>query len=56
MYLLCTSRGDCWCSTDQETEIKEGSIVRLRIMGITIEAGAISAIGTIKDNYLGLYE
>mmetsp|Transcript_5306 Transcript_5306/g.5459 ORF Transcript_5306/g.5459 Transcript_5306/m.5459 type:complete len:174 (+) Transcript_5306:91-612(+) len=48
-------RGDCWCSEDQEVEIKETSIVRLRIMGLSIEAGCISAIGTIKDGYLGLF-
>ncbi|CAM9659174.1 unnamed protein product [Ectocarpus fasciculatus] len=49
------AKGDCWCSEDQEVEITEGSIVRLRIMGVTVDAGAISAIGTIKDNFLGLY-
>ena len=73
--MLCCriDRGDCWCSDDQEVEISEGSIVRLRIMGVTVDAGAIvsytnvcivlyvinlmmlqSAIGTIKDNYLGV--
>mmetsp|Transcript_17886 Transcript_17886/g.26396 ORF Transcript_17886/g.26396 Transcript_17886/m.26396 type:complete len:175 (-) Transcript_17886:183-707(-) len=50
------TRGDCWCSDDQEVEIREGSVVRLRIMGITVEAGAVGAVGTIKDNYLGHYE
>jgi hypothetical protein len=35
------NRGDCWATDDQEIEIKEGSIVRLRIQGLTIEAGAI---------------
>jgi DNA-directed RNA polymerase subunit E'/Rpb7 len=33
---------------------KTGSTVRLRIMGVTIDAGSITAIGTIKDDYLGL--
>ena len=35
------TRGDCWCSDAQEVEIREGSVVRLRIMGITVEAGAV---------------
>lgn len=38
------ARGDCWCSDDQEVEISEGSIVRLRIMGVTVDAGAIVSI------------
>ena len=46
--------GDCWKSDDGEITIREGSIVRLRILGLTIEAGSISAVGTIKDDYLGL--
>eukprot|EP00603_Paraphysomonas_imperforata_P005741 CAMPEP_0114436794 /NCGR_PEP_ID=MMETSP0103-20121206/13653_1 /TAXON_ID=37642 ORGANISM="Paraphysomonas imperforata, Strain PA2" /NCGR_SAMPLE_ID=MMETSP0103 /ASSEMBLY_ACC=CAM_ASM_000201 /LENGTH=173 /DNA_ID=CAMNT_0001607109 /DNA_START=201 /DNA_END=722 /DNA_ORIENTATION=+ len=50
------NKGDCWCSDDQEIEIREGVVVRLRVTGITIEAGCISAIGTIKDSYLGQYE
>lgn len=49
------TRNDCWCSDDQEVEIRDGSIVRLRILGLSIEAGAISAIGTIKGDFLGLY-
>ena len=43
-------------SLDGEIEIRENSIIRLRIMGLTFEANAISAIGTIKDDYLGLLE
>mmetsp|Transcript_11387 Transcript_11387/g.11792 ORF Transcript_11387/g.11792 Transcript_11387/m.11792 type:complete len:175 (+) Transcript_11387:19-543(+) len=49
-------KGDCWCTDDHEVEIREGTVVRLRIMGTTVEAGVISAIGTIKDNYLGQYD
>lgn len=50
------SRGDCWVSEDGEVEIKEGSVVRVRLMGLTVEAGTIAALGTIKDDYLGLLE
>ena len=49
-----TTSGDCWKSEDGDIQIKEGSTVRLRILGLTIEAGSISAVGTIQDDYLGL--
>ena len=49
-------RADCWVSNDGDIEIREGSVVRLRIMGLTLEANSISATGTIKDDYLGLLE
>src|SRR6478672_5260965 len=45
---------DAWVSDDKEVIISSGSGVRLRIKGRTVEQGAISAIGTIKENYLGL--
>ena len=34
----------------------EGWGVRLKIKGRTVEQGNITAIGTIKDNYLGLID
>jgi DNA-directed RNA polymerase subunit E'/Rpb7 len=37
-------------------EIREGSVVRLRIIGLIIDAGVISAIGTIKESFLGQLE
>lgn len=46
-------RGDSWISEDGKIDITEGSIVRLRIIGLVIDAGNISAIGSIKENYLG---
>ena len=48
--------GDCWVSDDEKVEIREGSLVRLRILGLTIDAGIISAIGTINEPYLGQLE
>ena len=48
--------GDCWVSDDDKVEIREGSLVRLRIIGLVIDAGVISAIGTIKERFLGQLE
>ena len=47
---------DCWISDDKEVVISAGSGVRLKIKGRTVEQGNITAIGTIKDNYLGLVD
>lgn len=45
---------DSWVSDDKEVIISSGCGVRLRIKGRTVEQGNITAIGTIKDSYLGL--
>lgn len=45
---------DSWVSDDKEVVISSGCGVRLRIKGRTVEQGNITAIGTIKDSYLGL--
>ncbi len=50
------SERDAWVSEDQEVVICAGCGVRLRIKGRTVEQGNISAIGTIKDDYLGLID
>ena len=47
---------DAWVSDDKEVVISSGCGVRLKIKGRTVEEGNISAIGTIKDNYLGLID
>ncbi|KAG5182308.1 hypothetical protein JKP88DRAFT_269964 [Tribonema minus] len=47
------SVGDMWVSEDKEVEIKKGCGVRLRIIGITVEA-ELKAVGSMKDDYLGL--
>lgn len=47
---------DAWVSDDKEVVIAAGSGVRLKIKGRTVEAGNITSIGTIKDNYLGLID
>mmetsp|Transcript_42292 Transcript_42292/g.67713 ORF Transcript_42292/g.67713 Transcript_42292/m.67713 type:complete len:166 (-) Transcript_42292:2449-2946(-) len=43
-----------WISEDKEVEIRAGCGVRLRLMNVKFEQNQISAIGTIKDDYLGL--
>uniref|UniRef100_A0A7S2Y2T3 DNA-directed RNA polymerase II subunit RPB7 n=1 Tax=Fibrocapsa japonica TaxID=94617 RepID=A0A7S2Y2T3_9STRA len=45
---------EVWVSEDKEVELRQGCGVRLRIMGLSVDAADISAIGTIKDDYLGL--
>jgi len=47
---------DSWVSDDKEVVISAGCGVRLKIKGRTVEQGNITAIGTIKDNYLGLID
>lgn len=48
---------DCWISEDGAVEIKEESIVRLRIIGVDdIGADKIIATGSIKDGFLGLIQ
>lgn len=73
---------ETWVSDDKEVEIKAGAAIRLRILGISIDATEIvrapctptyyfpctfgmyslyisylqTAIGTIKDDYLGLVD
>jgi DNA-directed RNA polymerase II subunit RPB7 len=48
--------GDAWISEDGSIEIKEGSIVRVRIIGIGVEMGEMKTVGRIKDSYLGQLE
>eukprot|EP00601_Ochromonadales_sp_CCMP2298_P003154 CAMPEP_0173172422 /NCGR_PEP_ID=MMETSP1141-20130122/2299_1 /TAXON_ID=483371 /ORGANISM="non described non described, Strain CCMP2298" /LENGTH=163 /DNA_ID=CAMNT_0014094455 /DNA_START=53 /DNA_END=544 /DNA_ORIENTATION=- len=47
------SAGDCWVSEDERVEIREGSLVRVRLIGLNFDAGMMSAVGTIKETYLG---
>ena len=47
---------DAWVSSDNEVVISKGCGVRLKITGRVVEDRNISAIGTIKDNYLGLID
>lgn len=47
------SESDQWQSSDGVDLIKVESAIRLRIIGLKIEAQEISATGSIKDPYLG---
>mmetsp|Transcript_9113 Transcript_9113/g.11491 ORF Transcript_9113/g.11491 Transcript_9113/m.11491 type:complete len:183 (-) Transcript_9113:273-821(-) len=47
---------DAWVSDDKEVVITAGCGVRLKIKGRTVEQGNISAIGSIKEDYLGLID
>jgi hypothetical protein len=50
---FCMTHDICLFVTFREVEIKAGCGVRLRIIGITVET-EIKAVGSIKDDYLGL--
>ena len=52
-YQFDYTRGDCWVSDDGEVEIREGSVVRLRIMGLTVNADSMDVVGDLKEEYLG---
>eukprot|EP00632_Arachnochrysis_sp_CCMP2950_P017004 CAMPEP_0185702576 /NCGR_PEP_ID=MMETSP1164-20130828/12277_1 /TAXON_ID=1104430 /ORGANISM="Chrysoreinhardia sp, Strain CCMP2950" /LENGTH=211 /DNA_ID=CAMNT_0028369799 /DNA_START=27 /DNA_END=660 /DNA_ORIENTATION=+ len=45
---------DAWISEDKEVEIRSRCIVRLRLIGVRCDNDRITAIGSIKDDYLGL--
>jgi DNA-directed RNA polymerase II subunit RPB7 len=44
----------CYLSEEQNAKIAPGDMVRLRIVGTRIDATEMFAIGTIKDDYLGI--
>uniref|UniRef100_A0A7S3JRF2 DNA-directed RNA polymerase II subunit RPB7 n=2 Tax=Aureoumbra lagunensis TaxID=44058 RepID=A0A7S3JRF2_9STRA len=45
---------EAWISDDKEVEIRQRCIVRLRLLGVMTDTKQITAVGTIKDDYLGL--
>eukprot|EP00630_Chrysocystis_fragilis_P007190 CAMPEP_0197390124 /NCGR_PEP_ID=MMETSP1165-20131217/2194_1 /TAXON_ID=284809 /ORGANISM="Chrysocystis fragilis, Strain CCMP3189" /LENGTH=169 /DNA_ID=CAMNT_0042915589 /DNA_START=64 /DNA_END=573 /DNA_ORIENTATION=+ len=45
---------ESWISEDKEVEIKQRCVVRLKLLGVTCDTNEITAVGTIKDDYLGL--
>lgn len=45
-----------YVSEDQMQRITKDKIVRLRIVGIRMDVGEIFAIGTIREDYLGILE
>lgn len=49
-----TANEPCYISADGDQKIVPGSEVRLRIVGVRVDAHEIFAIGTIRDDWLGL--
>lgn len=45
-----------WTSDDQQVEINTGIGIRVRIMNLRIDSNKIFAVGTIKDDFLGVIE
>eukprot|EP00924_Labyrinthula_sp_SR-Ha-C_P005654 snap_masked-scaffold_14-processed-gene-1.9-mRNA-1 protein AED:0.02 eAED:0.02 QI:0/-1/0/1/-1/1/1/0/169 len=43
-----------WVTDDRTVEIMAGVAVRVRIMNLRIESNKIFAVGTLKDDYLGV--
>eukprot|EP00635_Sarcinochrysidales_sp_CCMP3193_P012985 CAMPEP_0118906428 /NCGR_PEP_ID=MMETSP1166-20130328/10149_1 /TAXON_ID=1104430 /ORGANISM="Chrysoreinhardia sp, Strain CCMP3193" /LENGTH=156 /DNA_ID=CAMNT_0006845737 /DNA_START=116 /DNA_END=586 /DNA_ORIENTATION=- len=46
--------GEAWISEDKEIEIRQKCVVRLRLLGVMCDTKQITAVGSIKDDYLGL--
>ncbi|RKP22493.1 hypothetical protein SYNPS1DRAFT_33589 [Syncephalis pseudoplumigaleata] len=46
--------GDQPCYTSEDQLIQKGSLIRLKIVGTRMDATEIFAIGTIKEDYLGV--
>jgi DNA-directed RNA polymerase subunit E'/Rpb7 len=38
-----TETGDCWISRDESVEIREGSVVRLRVIGVPVIISPVDA-------------
>jgi DNA-directed RNA polymerase II subunit RPB7 len=49
-----SSGENCYVSEDQQIRIQRDCEVRVRIVGMRIDANDIFCIATIKDDYLGL--
>lgn len=50
------AQSEVWSTPDDEDRIEKDSAVRIKILGLKIEATEISATGTIKESYLGPIE
>lgn len=45
-------KGDSWVSLDGEVEIREGSVVRLRIIGVSVDAGQMVTANTKNNSFI----
>jgi DNA-directed RNA polymerase II subunit RPB7 len=46
----------CYASAADGRRLAPGAEVRLRVVGTRVDAREIFAVGTVKDDYLGLLE
>jgi len=53
-FTFQTTSGPMYCSADQEIRVQKDCEVRLRIVGTRVDASEIFALGTIKEDYLGV--
>eukprot|EP00775_Hariotina_reticulata_P002016 gene2016-2338_t len=53
-YEYSSVNGDAFVSLDASTQIKEGSEVRIRIVGVRADPSDMFCIGTMKEDYLGV--
>ena len=42
------------CRMTRSQEIKKACVIRLRLLGVMCDTTQITAVGTIKDDFLGL--
>eukprot|EP00878_Enallax_costatus_P004561 GHUV01004802.1.p1 GENE.GHUV01004802.1~~GHUV01004802.1.p1 ORF type:complete len:174 (+),score=17.15 GHUV01004802.1:291-812(+) len=53
-YEYTSVNGDAFVSTDQSHHIKEGSEVRIKVVGVRADAQDMYCIGSMKEDYLGV--
>ena len=49
-----TSAGPMYCSEDGEVRVQKDCEVRLRVIGTRVDAAEIFALGSMKEDYLGV--
>ena len=49
-------QGGSWANGDESEAIREGTRVRLKIFGMNIEASHIFALGSLKEDFLGVVQ
>ncbi|WIA22333.1 hypothetical protein OEZ85_004647 [Tetradesmus obliquus] len=49
-----TVNGDAFLSLDATSQIKEGSEVRIKVLGVRTDLNDMFCIGTMKEDYLGV--
>lgn len=49
-----SNQAPCYKTSDEDVVIQQGDEIRLKIVGLRVDAKDIFAIGTLMDDYLGL--